>query len=202
MLGIGGKGSFEVLFNLKNFSIMAVLSKMVLDQIAEKMTAKSKKYVEAMLKEYQQLATDLYDSKTPDAVIEFGKKHREYVETTGSLRLIGSGFNHDSISTTKRVISNTASNYSANLHLTDAQADKMVKAKRKWEKAKEDHKTLVQETEQALLTLRTHKNIKENLPEATPYLPPPMSNALVVNFDSLKKKLNRQPEAKPEVVTN
>lgn len=48
--------------------------------------------------------------------------------------------------------------------------------------------------------LKTHKNIAENLPEAVPFLPPPMSNALVVNFSSLQKKLNKQPEVSKQVV--
>jgi Mg2+ and Co2+ transporter CorA len=181
---------------------MATLSKQVLDNIAARMTEKSKKYVEQLRKDYEQLATDLYDSKTPDKVKEFCKQHREYVEMTGSLRLVGPGFNHECVSSTKRVVSNTASSYSANLNLTEKQAEKLVEAKRKWEKARDAYRTLVQETEAALLTLKTHKNIKENLPEASRYLPPPMSNALVVNFDSLKKRLEKQPEVKTELTVS
>jgi hypothetical protein len=69
-----------------------------------------------------------------------------------------------------------------------------MKVKRKKEKAKEDYKNLVTETEAALYALKTAKNVRENLPEAAVYLPPPMSNALIVNFNTLQKKLNKQPE--------
>lgn len=84
-------------------------------------------------------------------------------------------------------------NTDATLTLTDAIATKLTKAKRKWEKAYADCQELKKETEQALINLRTFKNIRENIPEAGPFLPPPMSNSLVVNVESLNKKLAHQP---------
>lgn len=70
-----------------------------------------------------------------------------------------------------------------------------MKIKRELEKAEQEYKQLFSETENALLALKTQKNIRENLPEAIPFLPPPISNSLVVNFASLQKKLNKQPDA-------
>lgn len=177
---------------------MATLSKQVIENIAQRMTEKSKKYRDQMLKDYEALATELYSAQIPDEVKKCFKNHCEYIETTDSLYLDGNGFNRETVSIRKQLPAK--SSYNAKLILTAPVADKLIKAKRKWEKAKEDHKELLQETQSALYALKTHKNIKENLPEAIPYLPPPMSNALVVNFDSLKRKLNKQPEAKAELV--
>jgi hypothetical protein len=174
---------------------MATLSKMAIENIAEKMTEKSKKYVEATLKEYQTLATEIYETQIPDEVKKCFKNHSQYIETTQTLFLDGHGFNRDSLSMIKQMPSTTS--YQQKLNLTAAVADKLIKAKRKWEKAKDDYKHLKEETEAALFALKTNKNIRENLPEAIPYLPPPMSNALVVNFSSLQKKLVKQPELKP-----
>ena len=177
---------------------MAQLSKQVIEQIALKMTEKTKKHVEQLLKDYQQVVTDLYEITVADEVKTCFKKHPDYFDTVGTLSLRGHGFDYLSVSTTKRVISRGGA-YSSHFDLTSAQADKITKPKRAYEKASEEYKKLFQETESALLTLKTHKNIKENLPEAEPFLPPPMSNALVVNFDSLHKKLKKQNELEKKV---
>lgn len=173
---------------------MAVLSKMVVEQIAKKMTEKSKKYVESVEKELEKLVTEIYMEQVPADVMRVFKTNCEYIETTQTLYLNGHGFNRESIKMSKQLPAK--SSYSQPLPLNAAIADRIMKVKRKKEKAVEDYKTLVSETESALYALKTAKNIRENLPEAVPYLPPPMSNALVVNFNSLQKKLNKQPDIK------
>ncbi len=179
---------------------MAVLSKMVIEQIASKMTDKSKKYVEQLKKQYEQIATDYYESSIPDVIKKAFKDHCEYFDLAGSVKFNGHGFNHETVSMSKRLVSN-GGNYYATIKLTSDMANKLQNAKRKYEKAKDEFKTLFDETEGALLALKTHKNIRENLPQAAPYLPPPMSNALVVSFDSLQKRLNKQPDLKEQSVS-
>lgn len=178
---------------------MATLSKLVIESIASKMTEKSKKYADKLKKDYQELVTTYLEAQVPEEVKKCFKTHSEYVETTSTAYLDGHGFNRESVSLNRQVPATTS--YHTNLNLTASIADKVMKAKRKYTKAKEDYKQLVQETEAALFALKTHKNIRENLPEAIPFLPPPMSNSLIVNFDSLRKTLNKQPEIK-EAVTN
>lgn len=171
---------------------MAQLSKMVIDQIATKMVEKSKKYSDAMQKELETLVTEIYQDQVPEEVKKVFKSHCEYIETSQCVYLDGHGFNRETISMTKQMPAVTQ--YNQRLNLTAATADRIMKVKRKADKAKEDYKSLLQETQSALEALKTHKNIRENLPEAAAYLPPPMSNALVVSFDSLQKRLKKQPE--------
>lgn len=178
---------------------MATLSKMVIENIASKMTEKSKKYADKLKKDYQELVTTFMESQVPDEIKKCFKNHSEYIETTSSAYLDGHGFNRESVALNKQVPAK--SSYHEQLNLTSAIADKIIKAKRKYEKAKEEYEQLYQETESALFALKTGKNIRENLPEAIPYLPPPMSNSLIVNFDTLQKRLNKQPEMK-ETATN
>ncbi len=171
---------------------MAQLSKQVIEQIAHKLTEKSKKYVDQCEKELKEIVTEMYIQQVPIEVMKVFKTHCEYVETTQCLYLDGHGFNRENISMTRQLPA--MSNYNQKLNLTAVIADKIMKVKRKKEKAKEDYKNLVTETEAALYALKTAKNVRENLPEAAVYLPPPMSNALIVNFNTLQKKLNKQPE--------
>lgn len=179
---------------------MAVLSKMAVQNIAEKMTKKSKDYHAKLEQELRNLLTEIYEEQIPEDVKKVFKKHPEYIETCTSVYLDGHGFNRETLRMSKSLPA--TSSYHQPLKLTSAIADRIKKVKNKCEKAEEDYEKLVQETQSALLALKTQKNIRENLPEAVPFLPPPMSNALVVNFTSLQKKLNSQPEEKKQAVTN
>ena len=172
---------------------MSVISKDLARQIATKLTEKSRIAKDELHKEYRQLVTDLYKEQVPDDVSKCFKNNPDWFYTQSSIRLDGHGFDWEYVATMGgNVIANGGSN--AFLKLTSKTADKITNSKRKWEKAKDSYELLKDETVQALLALKTFANIRKELPEASPMLPPPMSNALVCNFDSLKKKLNKQPE--------
>jgi len=156
------------------------------------MTEGSRKKVDELKKEYGEAAKQMYLSDIPAKVMEVFKTHSEYFETTTNLYLDGHGFNRDSVDFVGSLPS--MKSYSCPLKLTAARGETLVKMKRKYVAAKQAYKDLVDETETALLTLRTFARIRETLPEAAPFLPPPMSNSLVVNFDTLQKKLKAQPE--------
>jgi hypothetical protein len=170
---------------------MSIISKTLAQQVSYKLVAKSKAKVDELKKEYEEVVTRFYEAQTPKAVKECYKKNPEWFNDRSTVNFRGHGFNWESVTTTRRIICNGGTN--ANLELTPEIAKHIVAAKNKYEKAQEEYKQLRSETENALLALKTFKNIREHLPEAAPHLPPPISNALVVNFDSLKKKLERQP---------
>lgn len=176
---------------------MSTLAKGVLEKIAKKLTEKSNQHYQSLKKEYSEIVTEIAESQVPEEVMKFFKKHSEYVETCSTVFMDGHGLNRESVGLSRQIPA--TSSYSVSLKLNAVSAEKIIKAKRKKEKAKDDYEQLLNETEGALFALKTHKNISENLPAAIPFLPPPMSNALVVNFDSLKKRLNKQPEIKTEV---
>lgn len=171
---------------------MSRISKDLAGQIARKLTEKSRIATEKYLKEYQKLVTDLYEEQIPQAVKDCFKKYPDWFYTRLHVTFAGHGFSHESITPTKNLICNEGT--SSTLILTAKIADQLTSAKRKWLKAKDNYDQLRLESEQALLTLKTFNNIRKELPEAAPMLPPPMSNALVVNFDSLKNRLKRQPD--------
>lgn len=177
---------------------MSRISNDLAGQIAQKLTEKSRLAAEKLHVEYRELVTVFYESQTPDAVKKCFKDNYEWFSTRSSVNLDGHGFRWNQVSTTRPIICNNDS--SANLKLTAKIADQITASKRKWEKAKEKYENLKTEAKQALLTLKTFNNIRKELPEAAPMLPPPMSNALVVNFSSLKKQLAAQPEIKKETV--
>lgn len=173
---------------------MSKISKELAKQVAVKLTEKSRLAAEVLNKEYREIATAMYEDQTPKEVKECFKKNSEWFYTRNYLTFDGHGFRWENVTTIRPIICNSGSNATLALNVKTSQL--LSAAKKKWEKAVDDHQQLQRETETALLNLGTHAMIKENFPLAAPMLPPPMSNALVCNFDSLTKRLQKQPEIK------
>jgi hypothetical protein len=173
------------------------ISQTTAEQISYKLTEKSRIAADELHKEFRELITVLYEEETPEAIKKAFSEYPDWFYTRSNIEFTGHGFRWESIAPTRPVICNKDNH--AHLTLTAKISEKISKAKTRYDKANQEYKALRKETETALLNLRTSNNIKENIPAAIPFLPPPMSNALVVNVDSLNKKLNRQPEVKKPV---
>ena len=176
---------------------MSVISKDLAGKIAYKLTEKSRLAAERLHVDFREAVTALYEKKTPKEISDLLKKHGDWIRTSTTIRLNGNGFSYEYVTATRKIINMANSdNY---LEMTNTEADKLVNAKRKWEAAVKKYNLLKSDAEQAILTLKTFNNIRKELPEAAAMLPPPLSNALVVDFSSLKKQLAHQQEEKKEV---
>ncbi len=173
---------------------MSVISKDLAGQIAQKLTEKSRIAMEELHLEYRQLVTEFYEKATPKDVKACFKKHKEWFHTRSTICFDGNGFRWERVSSVRPIIHNT--NSDPKLELTPEIATQLRKSKDAWDNAKEKYDRLKAEVKQALITLKTYNNIRKELPEAAPYLPPPLSNALVVNFTGLKKELANQSNMK------
>jgi len=178
---------------------MSVISKDLAGRIATKLTENSRIHSEKLKSDYEEMVTAVYEDLIPQEIKQAFKKYPEWIQTDSSVVLNSHGFNWERLSMKKQLPE--CDDFRNGITLTAKIADKLVNAKRKWENGKKKYKELLEETKQALLALKTYNNIRKEMPLAASMLPPPMSNALVVNFDSLKKRLNKQPEIKPETVT-
>ncbi len=158
--------------------------------IAIKLCEKFKTEYEQFEKEYEQLVIAEYKKQVPKEVYDMQKKHPDYFETVSGVRLLTHGFNHETVCTEDKdfVISNNGGNY-ANIKLDKKLSSTLMTAKRKFDSAKEKHKKLLNECKQALINLGTVARIKDKFPEAIPFLPVGSSMALVLNYDSLRKKI-------------
>lgn len=178
---------------------MSIISKSLAEQISIKLTEKSRQASDTLHFEYREMATVAYEETVPEEIRKCFKKYPDFFDSNCSLKINGNGFNWEYVSATRPVISNSGQR--GVLEPNAKLAERLSRAKHKWEDAQEKYKLLRKETEVALLTLKTYNNIRKELPLAAPMLPPPLSNALVCNFDSLKKKLSTQPDNK-KVLTN
>jgi len=171
---------------------MSRISNDLAGQISLKLTEKSRLAVQQLHVSYRELVTKTYEDQTPSEVKALLELHPEWCHTRTSVTLEGMGFRWVRVSTTRPVVANTQGD--CHMKMTAKIVEKLTNAKRKLDKSEADYNALCDETKQALLTLKTFNNIRKELPEAAPLLPPPLSNSLIVNFDSLHKKLSKQPE--------
>lgn len=172
----------------------SIISKDLASQIAYKLTEKTKIVCDNLHLQYKNLVLEFYEKQTPKEIKELRLKYPDWLYTTRRISFSGHGFRYEEVVAVSSVVTNSHQN--AILELTSAIADKIIKSKRKYEKAKEQYEQLKSETNQALLTLKTFSNIRKELPQAIPFLPPPISNSLVINLDPLKTKLDKQQEEK------
>ena len=175
---------------------MSRISQDLASQIATKLTKKSFDAVSELRKEFENVVLGAYQSQIPDEVTACFGKHSDWFSTTSTVKLDGHGFKWEWVSVHEPVLCN--SGREALMKMNATLADRLTKSKRKWEKAKEEAEKLKREATTALINLRTYKNIREAIPEAAPFLPPPITNAIAVNVNSLNKKLAAQPEGKKE----
>jgi len=176
---------------------MSRISNDLAGQIAYKLTEKSRKAMEEKHVAYREVVTTLYEQTTPQPVLDVLKKYPDWIDTASNIRLQGHGFNYEYVSPTRTIVSNCRNNA---LELTDKMAKSITAVKKEWEKSQDKYKSLKDEIKHALLSLKTYANIRKELPAAAEYLPPPMSNALVVNLGNLNKRITNQPEIKKESV--
>lgn len=162
-----------------------------------RLTSSAEKIVTELRNEYAQLVREAYIAQQPKEVIEVFKKHPEYFDTTCTIYLDGCGFAKDSINVEGAVVS-SGGNYNTKISLTNKIAAPLLKARDKWRSAKVDYEKLRNETEAALLTLRTTNRIKESLPVAAQYIPAANSFPLpAINMAPLNAKLKKlQPASK------
>lgn len=137
---------------------MSTLSKQVIQWIAEQMTKKSKLFMDESYNHYKEVATEIYEAAIPEEVMVVFKKYPDYLQTSSSFYADSHGFSREFVSMTKQLPSKYQ--WRDEIKLSSKTADRLMAAKRKYEKAQKEYKELVQETESALAALKTAKNIR------------------------------------------
>jgi hypothetical protein len=162
-------------------------------RIAKKMTEKKEKQVDKLHLLFRRLVTNLYWQSIPKAVFDARELHPDWFEAKGSIVLQGHGFEYTSISVVGAYV--PANNDGrAKLKLTPEMAAQIKTAQWEWEKCRDEYSKLVDEIQQALISLGTYKQIRENFVEAAQFLPEtgPKSLALIPNLSGLKERLKSQ----------
>lgn len=162
------------------------ITKQIASEVAKQLLAEKRKEND---KNWIELSKKVYESvlKTvPKEIIELHEKHPSFVRTSRSIKLIGNGFNHEYVNTSKEF---PCEHYSKNYVPTAKEGVEWIKLLNDYNDGKESIKKLNSEIELALYNLRTYKAVQENFPEAYELLPEKTSTALSINISDIRQKI-------------
>lgn len=139
---------------------------------------------------FKALLYDMYRETIPADVLALFAKHPRYFNTCSTVSVHGNGFNGERFSIAKG-LPHFDGSWNMVLQPDKKQAAELQKKYRLWQDLDKKHEGLRKNIQQALLTLKTRKNIEENLPEAVPHLPASTSStALIPNLKGLRKEIS------------
>lgn len=154
------------------------ISKEKAQEAAKKITEpllKKCKEAEAALAEY---LTVTLSKKIPKEVQALHEKWPGYFRQKSSFYIKGIGYT----SLTKCIVEDS-------FELTKTEMQHAVKLDQEHEKAKEHYKKTFSEIEAAILQLGTINRVKENMPEALPYIPDATITTVAVNIQPVRTKI-------------
>jgi predicted ribosome quality control (RQC) complex YloA/Tae2 family protein len=157
--------------------------------IANKMTVEKLKAIIALKKEISSAVTEAYAKSLPKAVVETFNKYPSYFTNskTSTVTPVGTGL-YNKYFIMERELPYT-STYRAPFQVSDTFAQMLSKKSNELDKMEAAYEKLKKDIEVALCTLKTHKRILEQFPEAAKYLPEPMTKALSINVADIRKRL-------------
>jgi hypothetical protein len=157
------------------------------EHASEMLTEKAyKEKLEEAREELKTIGLAMYEKYVPKAVRDAAKAHIEILEDTSSLRFVvegASSWDYKNIYYNERFprlkpIILTAKDWKT-LCAQDRLVNQLEKEKREY----------CDNVEQALMNLRTEKNVREQFPEALPFMTFTTCTALVPNLNALRMKL-------------
>lgn len=128
--------------------------------------------------------TEAYLETVPHAVVEQFKKYPEYFRKASSVRFNCPGFNYEYYTTNAQVPDTNSM-----AKIGTQQGNKILALSAKLKDAESDYKSIKNEIEVALYAFRTYANVEKEFPEAFVLLPSKVSQAIMVNIDSIRKNI-------------
>ena len=166
---------------------MTRITKVVARHIARELTQAKRDAIAKDEETLKEIMTGRYLATVPKLVLDGFKKYPKYFKTDNGLTVIGAGFNHDYIS-----IHASPDKVSGRIALSlfsgpgnEAIFDQYTKVKDDITKLQD----LRRDIENSLISLGTYAKIREQFPEAAPYLVDPVSTAVSINLDKIRKQL-------------
>ena len=159
------------------------------EEVAEQLTANAyKEKIETARAAHKAMGLELYVKYIPEAVRMAGKEHSEKYDTTRELKFLPEGASYyDYIQLYYDI--NFPRLRPIIINKDDWQ--KFQKAHKLCKSLEEEQNNFKEEVAQALVNLRTAKNVREQFPEALPYMNFSECTTLVPNLSHLRNKLKQ-----------
>lgn len=168
---------------------MKQITQTLASQIANAITEKLTKELEVKEEHLEALFGEMYRHSLPKVIADGYAKNPDFFYTSKSVSVYGNGFNSELF---KMNVSapNERRGWTPIFEPNKTQAATLQKMKRAIDLLRDKRDKIRKDITQALLTLKTRKNIEVQLPEAVPFLPKEViSTALIPNLSGLRKEL-------------
>ena len=163
---------------------MSRITKELASSIAEQLLKPKKEAITALKKERKDIVSDLYFNELPVEIRKAFEKYPAYFSRQSSVRIHGPGFGYECYE-----LSKSLPQIDHSLSVDEKTGNVIKKLSNKIEKLQQEYRVMESEIENALLALRTYKNVEKEFPEAASYLPEKHTTALIVNISSIREKL-------------
>lgn len=167
------------------------ISQQKASDIAEKMIEPKKEAIKILADSFKDALINRIERETiPLEVFSLWQNPyvRKYMKACGSVILIGSGFHHETFYLNRTFPH--FENSSLVINLEGEEGKKAFEMYSKLQDAKEKASKLKREIQQALLNLKTLKNIRLQFPEALPFLNVEPQNLPALNLTELRNQIN------------
>lgn len=169
---------------------MAKISKDAARKAAEQIAAPLKQKADTANNNLKSFLIKIYLDTLPKQVVDTSEKYYNYVQRSWSVRVYGIGINGDWIGLGEGVPAEHGN--TPILKLDEKEAKEYLKLDDIRATAQEKYKQTLQEVENTILTLGTHKKIAEVIPNALRFLPEinKPSRELVLQIQPIVDKVN------------
>lgn len=170
---------------------MSRITKTLAGQVASKLAAPIWDKAEKLEKDLMELITPLYEATLPKEVLSTFKKYPKYFNTSGYVRVIGTGLeNYKTYDLSKNLPKKE--NYTSTISVDPETANQIIDLSNKIDSLKVEFRKHRNEIEIAVFGLRTYGKVQLEFPEAFVLLPPITSTALTVDLKSIRCKIDRK----------
>jgi len=162
---------------------MSRITKEIAHATAVSLLSKKKEALNGLKVKLKTLVTDAVKKTIPKEVLQLFETHKHYFKTHYNTRLHGAGFGYEYYQFDQ--LPDDGNDPSVSV----ADGNKILALSNKIEKAEEEYKQLLKEIEVALFAFRTYSNVEKEFPEAFALLPTKVSQAVMVNINSIRSQI-------------
>lgn len=165
------------------------ITKQIASDVAKELVAKKSKengkvWIELCEKIHKSILKTI-----PKDLLEISEKYPNYIKGSQVVKIIGNGFNHESINISKTF---PCTDWSRIYTPTEEEGKEWISLFNKYHDERKKISELYRDIENCLYNLKTYKAVEENFPEAYKYLPVKIATSLSINLSDIRQKINEK----------
>lgn len=165
---------------------MTRITKLVAKGIVTQLTQAKNDAITKEVQTVKEYISKRYADSLPTLVTHCYARHKNYFKTTRTVNVVGAGFHHDSIEID---LTPNGSNDRPILSLSTPEDEAAYQLYSKIQDDVANLKKLRRDIENALMSLATYARIKDQFPEAAPFLNEPITTAVSINLSIIRQQL-------------